>query len=137
MFKRIFIPLAAAALLLFAIGCSAVPPLSDSFDEETVKQSAKDVISLINAQDGESLRNMSTTTLSDALTDEKLAEIYTAISENGAFTEFGEAAAFGSSDKSTGIEYAVVVQQAKYEAKALTYTISFDTDMKLAGIYYK
>ena len=45
--------------------------------------------------------------------------------------------AYGSTDKNTGEEYAVAVAQAKYEKKSFTYTISFDTDMNLAGIYYK
>jgi len=137
MFKRIFISLMALAMLLVAFGCSTVPPLSDNFNEEAVKQAAKDVISIFNEQDSTSLMAMSNETLAAALTDEKLQEIYTAISANGAFVEFGDAVTFGSSDKATGTEYAVVVQQAKYETKDLTYTISFDADMKLAGIYYK
>ena len=45
--------------------------------------------------------------------------------------------AYGSTNKNTGEEYAVTAAQAKYEKKSFTYTISFDTDMNLAGIYYK
>ncbi|HWR19762.1 MAG TPA: DUF3887 domain-containing protein [Clostridia bacterium] len=137
MLKRILIPLMAAAMLLFAFGCSTVPPLSDNFDEATVKKAAENVIVFFNAQDSEAIRGMSNETLTAVLTDETLQEIYTAISENGAFVEFGDAVTFGSSDKATGTEYAVVVVKASYETKALTYTISFDTNMKLAGIYYK
>lgn len=128
---------ALCTLLLFAAGCQSVPPLSDSFDEATVKQAAKDVVSLINAQDNEALRAACDQTLAIALTDDKLTEIYTAISAGGTFSEFGDAIAFGATDKATGAEYGVVVLQAKYESKTLTYTLSFDTEMKLAGLYYK
>ena len=36
-----------------------------------------------------------------------------------------------------GKTFTVVVQQAKYEKNTLTYTISFDNEDKLAGIFYK
>lgn len=135
--NRIVLLMALCALLLFAAGCQSVPPLSDSFDEATVKQTARDVVSLINAQDSDGLRAACDQTLAIALTDDKLTEIYTAISAGGAFSEFGDAIAFGATDKTTGAEYGVVVLQAKYESKTLTYTLSFDTEMKLAGLYYK
>ena len=35
------------------------------------------------------------------------------------------------------ITYAVVVAKAKYEKSEITYTISFDSDMKLAGLFLK
>lgn len=126
-----------AVLLLFAAGCSPVPPLPEGFDEDTVVSSAKDVIALITAQDGEGLRAVSSDTLAAGLTDETLSAIFSAISAGGAFSEYGSTSSFGATDKTTGAEYAVVVMQAKYESKTFTYTISFDTDGKLAGLYYK
>ncbi|MCE5234531.1 MAG: DUF3887 domain-containing protein [Clostridiaceae bacterium] len=134
--KRIF-ALLAAVLVLFIAGCSPVPPLPDGFDEDTVMQAAKDTIALLNAQDSAGLRAVSSDTLTAALTDETLSAVYTDISAGGAFLEYGEAAAFGADDKTTDTQYAVVVMQAKYESKTFTYTLSFDTDMKLVGLYYK
>lgn len=134
--KRIF-ALLAAALVLFAAGCTPVPPLPEGFDEDTLMQAAKDTIALLNAQDIDGLRAVSSDTLNTGLTDETLSAVYTALSAGGAFVEYGEAATFGADDKTTGVQYAVVVMQAKYESKTFTYTLSFDTDMKLVGLYYK
>lgn len=118
--NRVVLLTMLCALLLFAAGCQSVPPLSDNFDEATVKQAAKDVVSLINAKDNEGLRTVCDETLAAALTDDKLTEVYAAISEGGAFSEFGDAIAFGATDKTTGAEYGVVVLQAKYESKSFT-----------------
>ncbi len=131
------LPLFTVVLMIaFATGCGA-PKLSAKFDEEAVKQKAQDVIALLNAQDSAGIRELSVQVLKDALTDDTFAQIYAALGEGGAFVEVTNLTAYGSTDKSTGVEYAVVQAQAKYEKRSFTYTISFDTDMNLAGIYYK
>jgi hypothetical protein len=38
---------------------------------------------------------------------------------------------------SDDVDYAVAVVVAEYEDQTFTYTISFNTDMQLAGLYYK
>ncbi|MDD3949457.1 MAG: DUF3887 domain-containing protein [Anaerolineaceae bacterium] len=35
------------------------------------------------------------------------------------------------------ITYAVVVAKVKHENREFTYTISFDSEMKLAGLFFK
>jgi len=42
----------------------------------------------------------------------------------------------GSSEEN-GITFAFVVAKVKYEKADITYTIGFDKDMKLAGLYLK
>lgn len=123
-------------MIAFATGCGA-PQLSAKFDEETVKQKAQNVIALLNAQDSDGIREVSVQILKDALTDDTFAQIYAALGEGGAFVEVTNLTAYGSTDENTGVEYAVVQAQAKYDKRSFTYTISFDTDMNLAGIYYK
>ena len=61
--------------------------------------------------------------------------MYTQIKSNGDFEKFLE----GEMTKveQGGKTFTVVVQQAKYEKNTLTYTISFDNEDKLAGIFYK
>ena len=134
--KRVFSLFTVVLMIAFATGCGA-PKLSDKFDEEAVKQKAQDVIALLNAQDSKGIRDISVQALKDALKDDTFAQIYAALGEGGAFMEVTSIMAYGSTDKKTGEEYAVAVAQAKYEKKSFTYTISFDTDMNLAGIYYK
>lgn len=134
--KRVLPLFTAILMIVFATGCGA-PKLSAKFDEEAVKQKAQDVIALLNAQDSEGIRELSVQALKDALTDDTFAQIYAALGEGGAFVEVTGITSYGSTNKKTGEEYAVVLAQAKYEKKSFTYTISFDTDMNLAGIYYK
>ena len=43
----------------------------------------------------------------------------------------------GTKDETTGEEYAVVQVMAKHENANLTYTLSFDKDLMLVGLYLK
>lgn len=121
---------------LFLTACST-PPLSADFDEEQVKLVAQDVVSLLNAQDTEGLRAIFTEQMNAAITDTVFTQIYTALSEGGAFEEIESMTVIGSTDQSTGEEFATVITRAKYAAKTFTYTISFNKDMQVAGLYYK
>ncbi len=121
---------------LFLTACST-PPLSADFDEEQVKLVAQDVVSLLNAQDTEGLRAIFTEQMNTAITDEVFTQIYAAIGEGGAFEAIDSMTVIGSTDQSTGEEFATVITRAKYAAKTFTYTISFNKDMQVAGLYYK
>lgn len=123
-------------MLVLTAGCSE-SKLSAAFDQEVVKKKAQDVIAFLNKQDTNGIRDISTQTLNDALTDDTFAQIYDALGQGGTFVEVTGLAVSGSTNKGTSVDYAVVVAVAKYEKKSFTYTISFDTDMKLAGLYYK
>ncbi|HHY40582.1 MAG TPA: DUF3887 domain-containing protein [Syntrophaceticus sp.] len=109
--------------------------LSSDFDEAEVKSAAQEVITMINENDTEGLREMSTAQMKSAFTDDVLNQIYEAIAEAGAFEQVEDMKVAGVTENDT--EYAVVVAKAKYEKRSFTYTISFDKDMKLAGFYYK
>lgn len=121
---------------LFLTACRT-PPLSADFDEEQVKLVAQDVVSLLNAQDTEGLRAIFTEQMNTAITDEVFTQIYAAIGEGGAFEAIDSMTVIGSTDQSTGEEFATVIARAKYAAKTFTYTISFNKDMQVAGLYYK
>ena len=134
--KTIFTIIILVFSLALLTACIS-PSLSEDFDEDEVKRAAEEVISYINNEDGESLLEISTVALKNALTDELLEEIFEAISEGGEFLEIEEISVGGSKDKETEEEYAVAVAKAKYEHKNFTYTLSFTKQMKLAGIFYK
>jgi len=129
---------ALAAVLCFALltGCIG-QELSGDFNEEEVKKAAENVIMLINDQDSEGLRELSTVQMRAALTDDVLKQIYEAMSEGGQFERVEDMSVAGTTDKSSGEEFAVVVARAKYEIKTFTFTISFTKQMKLAGLYYR
>ncbi len=120
----------------FLTACST-PPLSADFDEEQVKLVAQDVVSLLNAQDTEGLRAIFTERMNTAITDEVFTQIYAAIGEGGEFEAIDSMTVNGSTDQSTGEKFVTVTTRAKYAAKTFTYTISFNKDMQVAGLYYK
>ncbi len=126
----------AALGIVFLAGCTS-PKLSSDFDEAEVKQAAENVIDLLNRQDTAGLREIFTAQMDAAITDEVLSQIYAALAEGGDFESIADMSVAGSTDQSTGTEYALVIAQAKYELRSFVYTISFDKQMQLAGLYYK
>ncbi|MGI6514177.1 MAG: DUF3887 domain-containing protein [Syntrophomonadales bacterium] len=126
----------AVLSLVVLTGCGG-PELSDKFDQAKVESSAKEVIQLVNAKDSEGLLAMSTSTMKEELTDATLEQVYADIDEAGLFKGVKDIRVAGYTDKKSKTEYAVVVAKAEYENQTLTYTISFTTDMELAGMYYK
>ena len=129
---------ALAVVLCFAVltGCVG-QELSGDFNEEEVRKAAEQVIMLINDQDSAGLRELSTVQMRAALTDDVLDQIYEAIGEGGQFETVEDMSVAGTTDKTSGEEFAVVVARAQYEIKTFTFTISFTKQMKLAGLYYR
>jgi outer membrane murein-binding lipoprotein Lpp len=127
-----------AAVLCFALlaGCVG-QQLSGDFNEEEVRKAAGNVITLINDQDSDALRDLCTVRMREALADDVLKQVYEAISEGGQFEKVEAMSVAGTTDASSGEEFAVVVARAKYEIKTFTFTISFTKQMKLAGLYYR
>ncbi len=95
------------------------------------------MISLINDQETDAIHALCTVQMGKALTDDVMKQIYEAIGEGGAFTEIKEMRLSGTTDKTSGEEYAVAVVLAQYEVKKFIFTISFTKQMKLAGLYYR
>jgi len=127
----------AVLCLVFLTGCGGGPELSDKFDQAKVESSAKEVIQLVNAKDGEALRAMGTPEVKKKLTDAAMEDVYAMVDEAGVFKGVEDIRVAGYTDKKSKTEYAVVVAKAEYENRTLTYTISFTTDMELAGLYCK
>lgn len=130
----IFLSIILSMLLLTA--CSA-PALSADFNEEEIKLLAQDVVSLLNAKDSEGLRSLFTEQMNTAITDDVFVQIYAAIEGGGKFEAIDNITVVGSTDKSTGEEFATIVVIVKYENQTFTYTITFNKQMQLAGLYYR
>ena len=134
--SKITIILTAVICLSLLAGCISTK-LSADFNEDEVKSAAENVIALVNSQDTEGLREICTVQMRDALTDDVITEIYEAIGEGGDFEQVSDMSVAGTTNQSSGEEFAVVIVKAKYEVRSFTYTISFTKQMKLAGLYYK
>lgn len=132
--RSIFI-LVLSVMMCFGLFTGCGQALSSNFDEAEVEAAAQDVITMVNENDSEGLREMSTAQMKQGLTDDVLNQIYEAIGEGGAFKEVEKMSVVGATENDE--DFAVVAAKAKYENKSFTYTITFNKDMKLAGLYYK
>lgn len=106
-----------------------------SGQKEKYIEKAQNVITLFNEEKSDEIVELCDEAMKNALSEDKLSEIYPQIKSNGDFEKFLE----GEMTKveQGGKAFTVVVQQVKYEKKTLTYTVNFDSEDKLAGIFYK
>ncbi|MFR1808878.1 MAG: DUF3887 domain-containing protein [Pygmaiobacter massiliensis] len=132
MMKRILticLALTMAAGLL--TGCGA-KPLPDGFDKETVLSAAREIVAELEDEKYDEIAAKMDATLTQAGGAEKIEEVWESYSEQlGNFKEYTEESTFGQDG------YGVAVLVAKYEDGTAQFTISFDSEMKLAGFYVK
>lgn len=108
-----------------------------SFNEQTVTKKAQEVITLLNANDYETIKNQ--------YADEKMQGLFTGntmeeakkqVSKDwGAFCSFSKA--YLAKIEQMGKEIAVIQINVVYEKVSVTFTLSFDKELKLAGLYMK
>lgn len=130
---------ACFALLLLAglTGCTAAP-LPDGFDADAVTARAEEVVALSTAGEYDAVIGMLREDLKSAVTAEQLDEGWASIYEKaGAFESVTKVVLSGTSDKTTGEEYAVAQVLVKHADASLIYTLSFDADLALVGLYLK
>ena len=112
-------------------GCASKLPVG--YDEDELKASAEVVINLLNQRDSVGLNEMMTEDMKAGLTEEVQAQIFAFLDESGTMKEISSMGVSGSEEN--GITFAVVIAKVAYENRDITYTIGFDPDMKLAGLY--
>lgn len=120
----------------FLIGCTR-SGLSYDFKTKEVKNKAKEVVELINNENSQALLEMSTSSLKEDLSEERLEKIYEEINKGGKFDEFGEISVGGEKDSYSEEDFAITVVNTKYENKDFAYTFNFNKEMELAVFYYK
>lgn len=126
--------LVTSALLL--TGCSSTK-LSDDFDEEKVKAAAQEAIDHLIAGEYEECVGLMSEEMQAALSAEVLAtNMDTITGQRGAFQEYKSNSVVGQKDKE-GTEYAVAVIVAAFEKGNVTFTVSFDKEMKMIGLWMK
>ncbi|HHT16309.1 MAG TPA: DUF3887 domain-containing protein [Papillibacter sp.] len=129
--KKAAAALLCAALLLTA-ACSSQ---AFEFDEDAAVSAAKDVIDLVYVLDFDAIYGLFREDVRELVTAESLeAAIAPIMDQSGAFVEHKKAQAVAHNDKQFG-EIIIVGVQTKYENETLTYTISFDRDFNLVGLY--
>jgi len=128
--KLIAVCLSALLCAALLTGCGG--GLSDAYDEDKVISLAHEVVTDLNSNDYDAVVAMMNDTMKAALPADKLSEAWAPVSEQlGAFDSFVKDA---TSEKDS---IATIVVLAKYANANLTFTISFNTDLQLVGLYMK
>lgn len=136
--KKFFVVLTMiAGVSLMLTGCSSMK-LSDDFDKDTVEKTAKQVIEYLNSGDYDKIFDMSGDVLKNGITEDELSQaVDKTFGDAGAFEEFKNVSIIGQKIKPSDEDAALAILVAKYENQKVTFTLSFDTDMKLIGLYMK
>ena len=92
---------------------------------------------MVNKEDAEGIKAISNEEMKQAMTDDIFEQVFDMVKQFGEYKEVSEIDVTGVEDKASKEPIAVVVLKAKYTDKEAIYTISFDTDMKLVGLYVK
>lgn len=108
-----------------------------STDEQRQKyiNKAQTVIKLFNDKKSKEILEISSIELQNAMTKDNLNIIYEKINSMGEFKDFSKNEVTNIEEKNKN--YIVVIQSVKYSKGELIYTISFDENAKLAGVFYK
>ncbi|MDK4491169.1 DUF3887 domain-containing protein, partial [Fusobacterium necrophorum] len=99
------------------------------------REMARHTITSLHEKKSAEIRQSSTEELKKALTEEKCREIYSQLETNGSFETFLDYEI--SKIQENKQDFIVVAQRVKYSKNTLIYTISFDKDERLAGIFYR
>lgn len=107
---------------------------STVFSESVVETEIKQVIELLDQEDYEALQELSTDTMKESLTSEVWGEAKVQFAEEwGALKTLGKM--YFSEAEQDGEPMACGQVKATYENVKVTYTLVFDKEMKLAGLY--
>lgn len=108
---------------------------SKIFDETTLNEKVQVVIDCLNADDYDKLMSISDDLMQKSSTREGLNSAIATLGDLGDFKSVTRANFVEVKDQGKLIAVGEIV--ALYEHKSVTYTISFDEDMKLIGLYMK
>lgn len=103
--------------------------------KKTVYQQAQLVIDCMNCSDFDAIYSISNPKMQEALSTAELKENWESL-HAGSFQEISRYYSAEIDSRLQG-DYAVCEVLVTYSNQPVTFTISFDTDMKLAGFYMK
>ncbi len=129
-----YVILALTAVLLFLL--AACGP-SFEYDKDAADKRAREVTDVLAVQDYDAIVALFREDLQSLTTAEDFKAAWDPyLKDAGAFVEIRSVSTAGQTDKA-GDQYIVAAVSCKYENAARTYTIVFDTDLNVAGLYLK
>lgn len=110
---------------------------NSKFDEQTVINQAEEIILLVNADDYETIKNQyASTILQPTFEGSTISDAKKQIASDwGEFKSFGNA--YTAEISQMGKYYAPIEISVLYDNISVTYTFSFDEDMKLTAFFMK
>jgi len=109
---------------------------SKVFSEAEVRAKSEEVIRLVSEGDEETLEGMMSEEVREALRGTSIAEIKRLVSEDwGALHGIGSP--YMTEIRQMGERYALVQVNASYDNVGVTFTLSFNEEMELYGLYMK
>lgn len=129
----------AALVFLSVLAWWMIPKpaaLGDDLSQEAVTASVENVIVMLNQNDFDGLQELAVDELKSKLTQETMDEVRKNISEDwGEMQSIGKVYMQGLKQK--GKVMVVTQVDAVYENVSVVYTISFDEDLRLGGLYMR
>ena len=108
---------------------------SGAFTKAEVEEKAEQVIELLNENDFEGLKEISTGKIQGSISEGTIESVRQEISADwGEFVSIGEEA-YTTEVKQKGKLMAAIQKVVSYENIEVIYTISFDREMRLAGLH--
>lgn len=138
---KITVPIAAVLIALIILIYQMIPKTtsienSQIFSKETVTAKMKETVVLINEMDSDALCSGAIPQLQPYLAKAALTKVKKQISDDwGACTSFGTA--YTTELTQMGKHLAVGEITVTYENTTVTYRLTYDEDMKLAGLYIR
>ncbi len=129
----------AALVFLSVLAWWMIPKpaaLGDDLSQEAVTASVEKVVVMLNQNDFDGLQELAVDELKSKLTQETMDEVRKGISEDwGEMQSIGKVYMQGLKQK--GKVMVVTQVDAVYENVSVVYTISFDEDLRLGGLYMR
>ena len=129
--------LAVLAAVLFWLLPKTYPISASSiFQEETVASEAEEIVELLNEKDYETLQEKSTDQMKTVMNEEYMEGAKAQVGGDwGEFQRFTSSISVEAVQQ--GKHFAITELTALYENRSVSYQISFDENMELAGIYMR
>ena len=135
--KAIVTAMLILVLSFSLIGCAGAS-LPKGFDADEVGTAAEEIVGLATAGDFDSIVASLRDDLKSTITVDQLKEGWApAYEKAGTFEKITKTSLSGTKDQTTGEEYAVAQVLVKCANASLVYTLSFDKDMMLVGLFLK
>ena len=137
--KKFALLLAALAALFLLSGCKVSGnPLPEGMEEETVLEQGREVVSLLNAGEYQTVYDRLRSDAQETSSPESIQSyMEERLDKAGAYKGEDEAMATGQKIKDTGEEYGTAVFYCKHEKKSVMYRVAYSLEMELMGVEVK